>query len=101
MGVNYHLGKRPFPGNPRHLVGKKELGPGIGIQMRNGRLVVPTYEGVIFSDDHGKNWKAGGKTTGPVNESQVIELADGSLMLNTRSHPNRTVVLSRDGGETS
>ena len=81
-------------------VGKKELGPGIGIQMRNGRLAVPTYEGVIFREDHGKSWKASGKTTGPVNESQVVELADGSLMLNTRSRPNRTVVFSRDGGET-
>ena len=80
-------------------IGLKELGPGVGIQMRNGRLVAPTYGGVIFSDDHGKTWKAGGKTTGPVSETQVVELADGALMLNARGSPNRTVVLSKDGGE--
>jgi len=38
-------------------VGNKELGPGIGIQMRTGRLVAPVYDGVIYSDDHGKTWK--------------------------------------------
>ncbi len=79
-------------------VGKKALGPGVGIQTRDGRLVIPTYEGIIFSEDHGKMWKAGGKTTGPINESQVVELRDGTLMLNTRGAPNRTVVLSQDGG---
>lgn len=68
--------------------------------MKNGRLVVPTYEGVIFSDDHGKTWRAGGKTTGPVSETQVVELGDGSLMLNTRGSSNRTVCLSKDGGQS-
>ncbi|MEW5977457.1 MAG: sialidase family protein [Acidobacteriota bacterium] len=81
-------------------VGNKELGPGVGIQMKNGRLVAPTYEGVIYSEDHGETWRAGGKTTGPVNESQVVELADGSLLFNTRGSPHRTVIISKDGGET-
>ncbi len=81
-------------------VGPKPLGPGIGIQMRNGRLVVPTYEGVIFSDDHGTTWMSGGRTTGPVNETQVVELTDGSLMLNTRGAPYRTVTMSGNGGIT-
>jgi sialidase-1 len=81
-------------------VGNKELGPGIGIQMRNGRLVAPAYDGVIYSDDHGKTWKAGGKAPVSPNETQVVELADGSLMLNVRGAPRRTVVLSRDGGVT-
>jgi hypothetical protein len=31
--------------------GLNELGPGIGIQMQNGRLVAPTYDGVIFSGE--------------------------------------------------
>ena len=81
-------------------VGRIALGPGIGIQMKNGRLVAPVYDGVIFSDDHGRSWKAGGKTTGPVSETQAVELTDGSLMLSTRGHPNRTVTISKDGGET-
>jgi len=81
-------------------VGLKELGPGIGIQMCSGRLVAPTYDGVIFSDDDGRTWRAGGETSGPISETQVVELADGSLMLNTRGAPSRTVVISSDGGQT-
>jgi sialidase-1 len=81
-------------------VGNKELGPGAGIQMGTGRLVVAVYDGVIYSDDHGKTWQAGGKAPTPPNETQVVELADGSLMLNVRGIPHRTVVLSRDGGVT-
>ena len=80
--------------------GLKELGPGIGIQMQNGRLVAPVYDGVIFSDDHGKTWKTGGKISGPFSETQVVELADGSLMLNVRQGGHRAVVISKDGGQT-
>jgi sialidase-1 len=37
-----------------------------------------------------------------VDEDQVVELADGSLMMNMRSHLNgcRAVSLSKDGGES-
>ena len=81
-------------------VGNKELGPGAGIQMRSGRLVAPVYDGVIYSDDHGKTWNAGAKSPLRPNESQIVELADGSLMFNLRGAPQRTVMLSRDGGAT-
>jgi len=81
-------------------VGHKELGPGAGIQMQNGRLVVPAYDGVVYSDDHGKTWHAGGKAPTSPNETQVVELADGSLMLNVRGAPHRTIVISHDGGVT-
>ncbi len=80
--------------------GLKELGPGIGIQTKSGRLVAATYDGVIFSDDHGNTWKSGGKVTGHYNETQVVELADGSLMLNIRQGGHRAIALSNDGGET-
>jgi sialidase-1 len=81
--------------------GLKELGPGIGIQMRNGRLVAPVYDGVIFSDDHGKTWKSGGKISEHYSESQVVELSDGSLMLNVRQGTgHRAVFISKDGGGT-
>ena len=80
--------------------GLHELGPGIGIQLHNGRLVVPVYDGVIFSDDHGVTWKGGGKAVGPVNETQVVELVDGSLMLNRRGAPNRSLFISHDQGES-
>ncbi len=56
------------------------------------------YDGVIYSDDHGKTWQAGGKAPTSPNETQVAELADGSLMLNARGVPHRAVVVSRDSG---
>jgi sialidase-1 len=101
-------------------------GPGIGIQIKHGshagRLVIPcdyvatggggdnSNSFVIYSDDHGAHWKIGGEP--PVhgfNESQVVELADGALMLNMRNIADpatgkprtiRGVTISHDGGET-
>jgi hypothetical protein len=81
-------------------VGPQELGPGIGIQLSSGRLVVSTYRGVIYSDDHGAHWQAGGAAPGPISETQVVELADGSLLRNTRSSPLRTIEISKDDGLT-
>jgi hypothetical protein len=88
-------------------------GPGIGIQLKNGRLVVPCdhqiarttarYAHVIFSDDAGKTWKIGGEVGPQCNESQVVELRDGGLMLNIRSYRGnnrRLVATSKDGGAT-
>lgn len=86
-------------------------GPGNGIQLSDGRLVVPCdhdvaasnvhYSHVIYSDDNGKTWKIGG-TAGPdTNESAVAQLADGSLLLNMRSYAGkhqRALATSHDGG---
>ena len=80
--------------------GRKELGPGVGIQLRSGRLLVQGYDGVVFSDDHGKSWKSGGVAKGEVNETQVVELADGSIVLNRRGQPSRIVMISKDGGQS-
>jgi sialidase-1 len=88
-------------------------GPGVGIQTKAGRLVVPCdnyvkgskerQAHVIVSDDGGKTWQLGG-TVGPqCNESQIVELADGSLLLNMRSYRGtnrRLVAVSKDGGAT-
>jgi sialidase-1 len=101
-------------------------GPGVGIQMEHGphagRLVIPcdyvtkggdpdkSNSHVIYSDDHGKTWKLGGEpaTTG-YNESQIVELEGGKLMLNMRNiarkppekaPSERGVAISNDGGET-
>lgn len=96
------------------------LGPGNGIQMRSGRLIVPRYffAGepdepmrascfVSYSDDHGETWKLGGtvKPEELTNECQVVELADGSLLMNMRNVINgrgnfRKTARSFDGGET-
>jgi sialidase-1 len=80
--------------------GRHEMGPGVGIQLQSGRLMVQVYDGVIFSDDHGKSWKSGGAAAGDFNETQVVELADGSLLFTRRHAPNRVVMFSNDKGES-
>jgi sialidase-1 len=89
-------------------------GPGVGIQLRTGRLVVPGYWApgpgnapsrscVIYSDDHARTWLRGETVKGNTDESQIVELSDGMLMLNCRSNRGkacRYVALSRDGGRT-
>ena len=90
-------------------------GPGVGIQTRTGRLVIPAnhavsgsashHSHVVFSDDGGRSWQIGGSAEAGTNESQVVELGDGRLMLNMRNHPPRAenfrmVATSEDGGRT-
>jgi sialidase-1 len=90
-------------------------GPGIGIQTRGGRFVIPANHAeagtgihrshVVSSDDRGRTWRLGASADEGTNESQVVELADGRLMLNMRNHPpraenHRLVATSADGGGT-
>ena len=86
-------------------------GPGVGIQMRSGRLVIPcnhligneAYDHVIYSDDHGETWRLGGSTEGEMDEDQIAELTDGSLLLNIRNYRDkghRGISMSKDGGLT-
>jgi sialidase-1 len=99
-------------------------GPGIGIQLRHrphaGRLLIPVnysaqpYVGrpdvfeygdaAIYSDDHGETWHLGGVVPSfKIDEAQVIELVDGSVMMNSRAHfgnSQRAVSFSNDGGGT-
>ena len=102
-------------------------GPGLGLQLAHGahagRLIIPFNEGpyglwsvfAVFSDDRGKTWRigepapggfllddqGGGKST--VNEAQMVERSDGSVLLNSRKWAGRAVrkkAVSPDGGET-
>jgi sialidase-1 len=97
-------------------------GPGVGIQLEQGpwkgRLLIPCdhtdpspddpggeRSHVIYSDDHGKTWRLGGTIMPGVNECQVVELADGTLMMNMRNYNQkvknlRAVATSADGGLT-
>lgn len=89
-------------------------GPGAGIQLRSGRLLIPCdhieadtkahFSHVIYSDDHGATWKLGGRAGPDTNECEAVELADGSVMLNMRNYDRRqnarAVATSRDGGLT-
>ena len=96
-------------------------GPGVGIQIRDGehagRIVIPANHTsdvhgyaahAILSDDGGENWALSSVISPGCNESQVVELSDGRLMMNcrTQSFTNRertgyrAVAFSSDGGET-
>ena len=88
-------------------------GPGNGIQLEDGRMVIPCdykvavtqafYAHVIYSDDDGKTWKIGGSAGPQTNESAVVQLADASLLLNMRSYAGqhrRAIAHSHDGGLT-
>jgi sialidase-1 len=94
-------------------------GPGHGIQLSNGRLLVPVWlstgtgghghrpsaVSVIYSDDHGKTWQRGDivvANPNPINPSETaaVELSDGRVMLNIRheSEPHlRGISVSQDG----
>jgi sialidase-1 len=87
-------------------------GPGNGIQLRSGRLVIPcdhnTADGrrfshIIYSDDRGATWKIGGIAEEKTNESAIVELKNGELLFNMRSYHGRNrraVQRSKDGGLT-
>ncbi len=96
-------------------------GPGHGIQLEygihKGRLVIPCdfqkintpgigehrHSHIIFSDDHGATWQLGGETTNYMNECEVVERVDGSLLLCMRNYlgkDQRAFCVSTDGGET-
>jgi len=88
-------------------------GPGCGIQLKSGRLVIPCDHAVavskmyrshvIYSDDQGESWQLGGVVGENVNECQVVELQDGSLLINMRSYHQegcRAIATSRDSGLT-
>ncbi len=102
-------------------------GPGVGIQLTHGkhagRLVIPCdhreklngkwtmKSHIIYSDNHGVNWKRGGSADIHTDECQVVELSDGRLLLNMRNYWGRTgkvkekggmraVAFSDDGGES-
>lgn len=95
-------------------------GPGHGIELRNGRLLIPfwmsTSEGghghrpsvvsTIYSDDKGSTWKRGeiavpnSETIVNPSETALAELRDGRVMLNARteSKANRRLIsVSPDG----
>lgn len=94
-------------------------GPGHGIQLRSGRLLVPVWlstsednahhpnvVATIYSDDGGATWKrgaiaasGGGEVVNP-NESAAVQLADGRVMLNVRSTsaPHRRIVMTSPDG---
>lgn len=96
-------------------------GPGHGIQIKSGRMVVPIWlafgkvgdhgpsaAGTVYSDDAGKTWKAGdiavpnGGAYDSPNETILAERSDGRVLLVSRSlsKPNRKIVATSPDGAT-
>ena len=96
-----------------HWVG---TGPGHGIQLSDGRLVIPCWADatpqlgeaqlsfVFYSDDGGKTWQRGGALDRDASdECEVVERVDGVLYLNARSRQGkqqRAVATSHDRGQS-
>lgn len=82
------------------------VGPGRGLTMENGRILLPCYtwnwgqgdgnSNVIYSDDGGKTWARGESLKKQTSESTVVE-ADGRLYMFAR---HGVWAVSNDGGET-
>jgi sialidase-1 len=92
--------------------GWNATGPGRSIQLASGRFVVPcnhrdksgtvSNSNVFYSDD-GATWHLGGILGPNTDESQVAQLADGSLIINMRdlsSDHLRWIARSYDEGLT-
>ncbi|MBM3797196.1 MAG: exo-alpha-sialidase [Acidobacteria bacterium] len=102
------------------------LGPGGAIQTRTGRLIVPaamkfgksyavttSVSGAdlpisvlraytLYSDDRGETWKRGEPVGAFTNENELVELADGAVMMDARqgNGDHRWQMISQDGGAT-
>lgn len=100
-------------------------GPGHGIQLKSGRLLVPVWlstgtgghahrpscVSLIYSDDHGKTWQRGdivahssfdnkGAALNNPSETVPVQLQDGKVLFNMRheTKPNlRAISVSPDG----
>ncbi|WP_377061693.1 sialidase family protein [Negadavirga shengliensis] len=86
-------------------------GPGRGITMRDGTLVFAAqfkdkenipHSTVIYSKDRGETWEVGTGARSKTTEAQVVELQDGSLLLNMRDDRGgaRAVMVTKDMGKT-
>ena len=85
----------------------KFITSGRGIQTKDGKLLhtlVNLSKGLFIfgSDDHGKTWYFIDTPIKPADESKIIELADGTWMVNARVNTGgmRYVHTSSDEGKT-
>ena len=91
--------------------------PGRGITLRDGTLVFPThgingsyreFTNITWSKDGGKTWTVSEPALFGSVESQVAQLDDGSIMINTRqrrdasnsANHGRLISVTRDLGKT-
>lgn len=118
------------PPNPKSHMARWEkdwaqrygCGPGKAlVQLASGRLVAPgrhredtgggrlrSFAHTFYSDDRGATWKLGGNVGMNTSECQLVELADGKLMVISRNESSddapdnlrHLIAISADGGET-
>lgn len=96
--------------------------PGPGIQLKLGkykhRMLIPghivTHEDrhfsvVWYSDDHGETWQVSETAVQGSDEVSIVELSDGRVLMNIRSHGDldpgldpdyRNFMYSKNGGES-
>jgi sialidase-1 len=85
--------------------------PQQGIQLADGTLVMPAqgrdengkeFSTLMASRDHGTNWSVGTPAYLGGSECQVVQLGDGSLMINMRNEYQRfrAVAVTADLGQT-
>lgn len=83
-------------------------GPGRGITLSDGTLVFPAqfkadlgvkaidggqytcHSTIVYSKDAGETWQIGAGAKSNTTEAQVVQLSDGTLMLNMRDDRNRS-----------
>ncbi len=89
-------------------------GPGNGICTKKGYIVFPAQiwqnganprcrSTICYSKDNGKTWKMGTGLPCSSSECQVVELKDGSIMINCRNEAGggkRVIFVTKDMGET-
>jgi sialidase-1 len=85
----------------------KFITSGRGIQTRSGKLIhtlVNLEKGLhlFASDDHGQSWYLIDTPIQPANESKIVELEDGTWMINSRVNGggNRYLHLSKNEGQS-
>jgi sialidase-1 len=96
---------------------KDERTPGIFVSSgMGGRISIGPYAGrllmtcvlrrddqlmgaIAYSDDHGQTWSLGAEIPGG-NESAIVGLPDGSVLVHSRATPFRLSARSLDGGIT-
>jgi sialidase-1 len=70
------------------------VGPGIGIQTKEGTLIIPSTGRNIYSTDHGATWNYAMTQTGTITTSEgaIVQSKNGLLMRNDREAGNSSTM---------
>lgn len=80
--------------------------PGHGITLDDGTLVFPTqgrdkngetFSNITYSKNGGETWLTSNPAYSNTTENMVVQLSDGSIMLNARYNPNRNNLSDTNG----